>query len=68
MAEEHCRRQPPAEYERCMGNVNRQSYADYEKARHPEPARAVPAAAPAGDAAASVVLRKAEPLPPISAP
>ncbi|MET7015900.1 hypothetical protein [Uliginosibacterium flavum] len=32
-AEARCRSQPPSEFDRCMAQVNRQPYEDYEKAR-----------------------------------
>jgi hypothetical protein len=32
-AEARCRAQPPSEFDRCMEQVNRMRYEDYEKAR-----------------------------------
>ena len=32
-AENNCRNQPPGESERCLENLNKKSYEDYEKER-----------------------------------
>ncbi len=32
-AEQRCRKLPPSEWDDCLGRINRQPYAEYEKAR-----------------------------------
>ena len=36
---QRCNTQPPAEYQRCMDQVNQQHFDDYEKARKAPPAK-----------------------------